>query len=39
MSKVTMLKSGIKAFANSVKRTAVKDKKFAEEIESRRFGL
>ena len=32
MSKVTMLKSGIKAFANSVKRTAVKDKKFAEEL-------
>ena len=32
MSKVTMLKSGIKGFANAVKRTAVKDKKLAEEL-------
>ena len=28
--KVTMLESGVRGFANAVKRLAVKDKKFAE---------
>lgn len=32
MSKVQMLESGAKGFANAVKRLAVKDKKFAEEL-------
>ena len=30
--KVTMLESGVRGFANAVKRFAVKDKKFAEEL-------
>ena len=30
--KVTMLESGVRGFANAVKRLAVKDKKFAEEL-------
>ncbi len=32
MSKVSMLQSGVRAFANAVKKTAIKDKKFAEEL-------
>ena len=32
MLKVSMLQSGIRGFANAVKRTAIKDKKFAEEL-------
>ena len=32
LGKVAMLKSGVRGFANAVKRLAVKDKKFAEEL-------
>lgn len=32
MTKVTMLKAGVKGFANAVRRMAVKDKKLAEEL-------
>ncbi len=32
MSKISAIKSGIRGFANAVKRTAVQDRKFAEEL-------
>ena len=32
MSKVSMLESGVRGFANAVRRAAVKDKKLAEEL-------